>query len=674
MADVDLNSGGAQRIRQAYQTYLQRDAGDHEVTGWLSGSYGGGGEDDWIRQIQNSDEARQKQASNTPPPPNGTVVGQTPNTNGPQDGGQQQTSGGGQQTGAPPAYSQEQIDQINKWYQEYLGRGAAADEQNNWLSGAYGWGDANNAAGIQRGIAANRTTKPTNTGAGEGTRGTSSQSNFNTTANQPPAGWSNNEWYGAVQSIVSAYKSYLGREPSDDEVVSWLTGKYGYGNTPGAVTSMLDAIRNSAEAKSRTATRPNESNPNNEYQDIAWWEKRGVSTSDIFDANGQLKPGWQRTARGYERTTSTGGKWGDHGGNFQNWFLSKVTQGLAPSGRALEAMGPELAKYGIKLGPRNAQGMIDTIILPDGSAWDVIEGATMDGGKRWQWIPAGGSGGTTTGGQGLPGVGIPGNQYNDPYSRMLEQLITSRIGQLTQPLFDPNRAMYEDAMKQRAAALGAAEPKYTQLLDYLQKRFEDLQGPGYTGAENEVIRTGALDPIENDRAAAKKRVIERLSARGLTPNSGVAQQALIEVDKAFDAMRGQNQTQLTANDLARREDRQQRAQGIGAQLVDIPQMRAREQLDVFSALEALSASARNEDQARAREAIAYGGSLNDMTMQRFQMAMQAAGMGGNPSSVLGGLTNMASLNNNAAMVNRASQQNLWSGLGSIAAILASSGR
>jgi hypothetical protein len=166
--------------------------------------------------------------------------------------------------------------------------------------------------------------------------------------------------------------------------------------------------------------------------------------------------------------------------------------------------------------------------------------------------------------------------------------------------------------------------------------------------------------------------MERLSARGLTPDSGIAQQALLEVDKQFDAIRGVSQNTLTTNDLARREDRQQRAQTIGGQLVDIPEARSREQLDVFQALEMLSQVARDEDASRSREAIGYAGSLNDLSMQRLQAAMQAAGMGGNPASLLSGLTGIAGLNQSAAAMNRANSGSMWSGLGSIMAILAGS--
>jgi hypothetical protein len=169
-------------------------------------------------------------------------------------------------------------------------------------------------------------------------------------------------------------------------------------------------------------------------------------------------------------------------------------------------------------------------------------------------------------------------------------------------------------------------------------------------------------------------VLERLSARGLDPNSGIAQQALLEVDKAFDGMRATSQTTLAVNDVQRREGRQQRADAIQGTLYDIPQARAREQLDVFGAMELLENVMRQEEEARSREAIGYGGALADLGPQRMQLAMQAAGMGGNPQGMFNSLMQMAQMNQNSALLNQRNSGQLWSGLGSLAYTLMNAGR
>lgn len=491
-------------------------------------------------------------------------------------------------------------------------------------------------------------------------------------ASQPQRGRVSGSSAGGSErdQIAQAYRTSLGREGSDDELNKWLSGGYGHG-AAGNIGPILAAIANSGEARQRggpitvgqnpDVNRPMDtpSQPSQPYQNTDYWSAQGVPVTQMFDLNtGQLLPGWQRTGRGYERTT--GNVPGPKGGDFDSWLM-QLFQGKRVSPRTLKELEPVLNQYGLKLGPPNARGFTDGVFLPDGTFLDVIEGATEDGGVRWQILRPTGS---------VGGPPAPPSQYNDPYTQYLEGLLTSRIGTLQQGFHDPNRAQYEQGLQDRARSLATGNAQIDQLMRYLQSRFESLQGPGYTGAEQEVIRTGALDPIEQDRSAAKKRIIEQLSARGLTLDSGIAQQAILEVDKAFDGMRATTQTQLAGNELARRENRNQRAETIAGQLADIPELRSREQLDVFQTLSNLSLMARQEDEQRAREAISYGGVLSDLGPQRMQLAMQAAGMGGNPSSLGSLLTQIAGLNQDAAGMNQSNSNALWSGLGSIAAIIA----
>jgi hypothetical protein len=586
MAAVDLYGADAGRIRNQYLSSLGRAASDDEVSGWLGGSYGGGGVDDYLRQIDASDEAQRRRQSLAPNP-----------------------------SATPPI--------------------------TNVIPGAQ--------------------------------------------TNQLPSGYSNQPGYGPGgvaggadqrSGIRNTYRQYLGRDASDDEIDRWLSGGYGYGTGLGAYDRYINAIMGSHEARNY---RPAQTTGDGDYQTIEWWQQRGTPAIDIFDPlTGQLRPGWARTARGYERTggagtpgatgATTGGPRSRSAADIQPWF-STFTQGKRPSPRTLKEMEPELARHGIRLGPPNARGWTDGIILPDGTFVDVIIGATEDGGQSWGWLVGGGHGGNQGGPQ------TPGNQYNDPYTQYLEEMMKRRIDMLGQGVNDPYRDQLLSAYQQRANALGnAAEPQYQALIQRLEQRFNDLQGPGYTGAEGEAIRTQALDPIENDRAAARQRVIERLAARGITMESGIAQQALNEVDKAFDGMRATTQTTLATNDVQRREGRQQRADAIKGTLYDIPQARAREQLDVFSAMEMLESIMRQEEDARGREQISLAGGLADLGPQRLQLAMQAAGMGGNPTSNFSSLMQLANLNQQSQLLNMNRSSQLWSGLGSIAAILANSGR
>lgn len=537
MAAVDLYGADAQKLRSQYQTSLGRDASDDEISGWLTGSYGGGGMDQWLQQISTSHEAQSRIPQQTAPRPPGS----TPGVN---------------TTLSPPPQSFTPFE---------------LPPQNN-QGGTY-W-------------------------------------NFDPDAQQQIWNW---------------YQQYLGRTPGMDDYLA-------HQQNPGGLPGIEATIRGSAEAQDYARRRP------------------------ATPTQGGAPGGAPQVA-------------GPQGGNYQSWFMG-LTGGRPPSPQSLVALEPTLAQYGIRLGPKNARGFTDGIILPDGTFVDVIMSATETGGSGWGWIVGGHGGGAGAG----AGVNMPGNQYSDPYTRMMEEYIRSRIGSLQQPVNDPFRDQYMQAMQRRTQALQSAEPDYQRLLQHLEQRFADLQGPGYTGAENEVIRTQSLDPIENDRTAAKKRMAEQLAARNIGPDSGVFIDAMRQIDSAFDGMRGTTQNTLTVNDLNRRESRQQRADNIRSGIYDIGQARSREQLDTFSGIDALSALMRQETDARSREQISLSGALADLGPQRMQLAMQAAGMGGSPQSMFQSLMQMAQLNQNSALLNQRNSGQLWSGLGSLAYTLMNAGR
>jgi hypothetical protein len=438
-----------------------------------------------------------------------------------------------------------------------------------------------------------------------------------------------------AQQIRNKYKTSLQRDALDDEVTGWLSGTYG----GGGLNDWLNQIDTSHEAQqykqsAGTGGNPTVGQPNpnvsttmpvaspsqSPYQDLDWWKNQGVNYDQIFNLQtGQTNPGWSRTGQGYER--AQGGT--PQGGNYQSWFLSRMGNGPS-SPEALAALEPELAKYGIKLQKDSAGTIRGRMYLPDGSAVDVVPNNGW--GQPWQWINRGTGGGGHGGGVGQ-GVGLPGSQYSDPHTKLLEELMLARIGSLQQ----------------------GNDPGYQQMMAYLQQRFQDLQGPGRTGAENEVIRTQALDPIESDRQAARKRVTERMAAAGHTMESGVMQMALNEVDKAFDGMRASTQNVMASDELQRREGRNQYAEGLAGTIYGIPQ-------------------------ARNREAIGYAGALSDLGPQRLQLAMQAAGMGGSPQSMFQSLMQMAQLNQNSALLNQQNSGQLWGGLGELAYTLMNAGK
>ena len=191
--------------------------------------------------------------------------------------------------------------------------------------------------------------------------------------------------------------------------------------------------------------------------------------------------------------------------------------------------------------------------------------------------------------------------FNDPLTKQYEQLLQQQMGLYQQQ----QAAMQQQAQEaaQRRSATGAAADRLTQfinkrvtglqapdpaasevdqLLKFLDARATRLQGPAYTGTEQEILRTQMLDPIERDRAAARKRALENIGARGFDPSSGIAQQLLLDVDRGFDESRTLAQRSVSQRQIEEQRSREQEAQQIldylpGVRRTQADQRRNREQ-------------------------------------------------------------------------------------------------
>lgn len=530
------------------------------------------------------------------------------------------------------------VDLLQDAYRNSLGREASAEELQGWTSGQFGGGNVNDWVNQIANSDEARRRQPQQQSQPEPTY------HGYDTAPAPSGGQDD-----GLSQLGNAYTQYLGRSASPDELSNWWSGGYGYGQGASGLNAMLEAIRNSGEAKARN----NGVAPAADRQSLEYWKGQGVGEGDIFDLmTGQLRPGWARITdpnsrvQGYQRTGGTTGSVNvqqQNGGDLQAWLRSQLSGVSSP--QALAALETQLNQRGIRLQKDSFGNVRGRLYMPDGSTVDVVN----QWGQPWTFIDRGKSTG---------GVSTPGDQYSDPYTRLLEQLFKSRLGGM-----DPNRQANIDALNNRAAQLQQGNSLLTQQMDYLQKRFQDLQGPGYTGAENEVIRTSALDPIESDRTQAKKMLANQLAAKGHRPGSGVYEAAMLELDNQFNKLRGGTQAQLTGNELARRENRNQRAEAISGTLASIPEERNRELLDVMNAIDKLSRLTATEEDAYARE-------LSNLGPERLQLAMQASNAGGvTPSSLGSLLTQIAGLNQNGQAYNAQNSQALWSGLGQLAAII-----
>lgn len=142
-------------IREAYRTYLGRDASDDEVANWESGAYGyGDNPDAWVDAIRNSGEA-QAYAQSQGGGQAQQALSQTANEgdlsgggdNNPSDSGTDGNTGGGSST-VDETQDPALRAQVKAAYKTHLLRDASDAEITAWLSGQNGWGKG--AAGLSR--------------------------------------------------------------------------------------------------------------------------------------------------------------------------------------------------------------------------------------------------------------------------------------------------------------------------------------------------------------------------------------------------------------------------------------------------------------------------------------------------------------------------------------------
>lgn len=205
---------------------------------------------------------------------------------------------------------------------------------------------------------------------------------------------------------------------------------------------------------------------------------------------------------------------------------------------------------------------------------------------------------------------MPGFQFDDPYTKQLEDLVRQNLSAIQQP---------------------QSNPALDQLTQFLQKRFTDLsQSPGYSPEELAVIRTQMLEPIERDRQANRDRVTQRTAARGFLPSSGLHEQDLQEfVDRPAMEARTAAQRDIAINAIGQRRQDQNQAINVGKIAgIEIPGLQ------------------RAEDQSRRSEALNLSSLLYDLPNRAMQQAQ----------SVISGSPGPGDLFNQAIALQQAQQQ------------------
>lgn len=156
----------------------------------------------------------------------------------------------------------------------------------------------------------------------------------------------------------------------------------------------------------------------------------------------------------------------------------------------------------------------------------------------------------------------PGFQFDDPYTQMLEGIASKQMGEVR------------------------SNPGLDQLTNFLQTQFKDLStAPGYSPQEMAMLRTQAFEPVEDYRQASKQRALERTSARGMLPSSGLHELDMRDIDRSADRTRTQLDRDVAIGAIDRRDSDLNRAGTIANQLgLQIPGAQRSEELALGSLL------------------------------------------------------------------------------------------
>jgi hypothetical protein len=297
------------------------------------------------------------------------------------------------------------------------------------------------------------------------------------------------------------------------------------------------------------------------------------------------------------------------------------------------------------------------------------------------------------------------NVFNDPMTRQYEQLLQQQmamqqqnqsalqqflgpLAQQQQQLIQSQQAQYAAQLKaleeaaaaaaQKRAATGAAVDR---LSGFINQRVSKLQGPAYTGTEQEILRTQLLDPMERDRAAAQKRAYERVASKGYELDSGVAQQLFQDVDREFNQQRTSAQGALAQRQIEEQRSREQEAQQLLQYLAGLPDAQARGDLEYVTYVQNLLNQPRQASLATGQaggtgvaqlmdlpsqpgmQSLSMAELLASLPTQRMNDALNALGVGPSPAGVSNSVIQLLQQQQQQRAMQQAQAAQYWSNIG-----------
>lgn len=289
-----------------------------------------------------------------------------------------------------------------------------------------------------------------------------------------------------------------------------------------------------------------------------------------------------------------------------------------------------------------------------GGGWNAVQGPPWNAGRQSFSYPA-----------------VP-NQFDDPLTARLENVINQQLTSLEQPQANPAIDNLIQTISHQFTNMSGrmngpqSNPALERLNQFLDQQFSELsQTPGYSPEELAIMRTQMLEPIERDRAAGRNRVLERTAARGMLPSSGLNEQDLqMLVDRPAEERRVAAQRDLAINAIDQRRNDLNQAMQVGQVAgMQIPEwQRQQYQRDLTNMLNLgrlggieIPGLMRDEDRQRRNEALQLASLGYELPGRALQESLAVINGSPGPDS----LFNQAVQLENAQRYQQQLNQNRW---------------
>jgi hypothetical protein len=321
---------------------------------------------------------------------------------------------------------------------------------------------------------------------------------------------------------------------------------------------------------------------------------------------------------------------GQYSGSLQDFQTHIVPQ--------LAAQFPGIQQFGSKG---------DKIRLPNGQSIDAVISAGL-GGTGYNW-----------------GIEQPhglAGYFSDPALQQFLNFGSGAMDQLMQPqAINPTLQSAIDSLMRSISA----DAGFGEFAAIARPRLEQLKNPAYSDRERDIIRTNFSDPLERQRTSRMEAEKLRLSSRGITPESGIFNEAMLGVNRDFDQARTIGDRELAVREIGLEDERAKEAIAIGQILASLA---GSDRAGDISAAGSLAGIGGHLQDAPIRNLLSAAGISQNMAQLPFQSlsAAQSAHNTMNPTipqSDMGGiislLMSLAGQGENANNANSAQNAALW---------------